>query len=130
MLYLRYWQLPGICRDLDLRISQELTLSQSRSRGINENIFKTYDYILVFVGREYASLQQFREVLVSSKGKEMNGKARVLHLGAYLGKPSKTVEITDAAKEKDGLQSRANWNKTTSQIKVSKLSSTPPSCRH
>ena len=49
------------------------------------------------------------------------GKGRILHLGAYLSKDGKPVEILDAPKEKDGSFSRSNWNTKTSQIKVSVL---------
>jgi hypothetical protein len=91
---------------------------QSRSRGINQSIFKTYDYVLVFVGREYGRILMLKKALVQAKGESMapNGKGRIIHLGGYLGKEG--MEIVDAPKDKDGNHTRANWNKTTSQIKV------------
>ncbi|KAK3684615.1 hypothetical protein LTR37_020115 [Vermiconidia calcicola] len=95
-------------------------MEQSRSRGITTNIFKTYDYILVFTGREYENLLRFQQALIAANGPDMapRGKGRILHLGAYLSNHGKPVEITDAPKAKDGTDSRANWNVKTSQIKL------------
>ncbi len=47
------------------------------------------------------------------------GKGRILHLGAYLSKDGKPIEILSPRKDNDGSDSRANWNVTTGQIKVS-----------
>lgn len=41
-----------------------------------------------------------------------------MHLGSYVSKDGNPISITDAKKGEDGQQSRAEWNKTTSQVKV------------
>ena len=83
-------------------------------------MFKYYDFILVFTGREYENLLSLREALVQANGPSIAppGKGRMIHLGAYLDRKNKPVEIVDAPKGNDGKPSRANWNATTSQIKV------------
>ena len=93
---------------------------QSRSRGVTENIFKTYKFILVFVDREQYNLPRFKKALIAAKGPQIapQGQGRVVHLGAYLGKMTKSTEIVDAPKADDGSQSRPNWDAKTGQIKV------------
>jgi len=62
-----------------------------------------------------------RKALIQANGLGIApaGKGRIIHLGAYLNKQNKPVEIVDAPEDKDGKPSRPNWNVTTSQILVS-----------
>jgi hypothetical protein len=91
------------------------------SRGITEHMFKTYDYALVFTGRDYETTLRIRQALLTKGGSSLvpRGKCRVIHLGSYLGDDGKTVEITPPAKEADGTDSRPKYNKTVSLIKMS-----------
>jgi protein-tyrosine-phosphatase len=91
-----------------------------KSRGISQRIFSEFDFVLVFTGREDENLKRLKKALVEKNGQGAapKGKGRVLHLGAYLGGNGKTVEIVDAPKNKDGTDSKENWNKTTAQIKL------------
>jgi protein-tyrosine-phosphatase len=98
---------------------RDIALSRG-SRGIRQNIFSEYDFILVFTGRENENLTRLKKVLVEKNGKDAapKGKGRVLHLGAYLGAKGEIREIVDAPKNKDGTDSKENWNKTTAAIKL------------
>jgi protein-tyrosine-phosphatase len=99
---------------------RDATLSQ-RSRGLGQDLFSKYDFILVFTGREYENLLRLKKALIEKNGKTAapKGKGRILHLGSYLSKDGKTIEIVDAPKDKNGKDSRANWNKTVANIKMS-----------
>lgn len=99
---------------------RDATLSQ-RSRGLKQDLFSKFDFILVFTGREYENLLRLKKALIEKNGNAAapKGKGRILHLGSYLSKDGKTVEILDAQKDKDGKDIRANWNKTVANIKLS-----------
>lgn len=86
-------------------------------------MFKTYDFILVFTGREYENLLLLKKALVQANGSGIApaDKGRIIHLGAYLEKKNTPLEIVDAPKGEDGKASRASWNATTSMIKVSAM---------
>lgn len=92
----------------------------AKSRGIRQNIFSEYDWILVFTGRESENLLRLKKALIDKNGKGAapKGKGRVLHLGGYLGRKGESREIVNASKNKDGTESRENWNKTTASIKM------------
>jgi hypothetical protein len=91
------------------------------SRGIAQNMFKTYDFILVFTGRDYETVIRIKEALMAKGGQSLvpKRKCRVVHLGSYLGEEGKTVEIIPPAKNKDGTNDRVKFNKTVSLIKMS-----------
>ncbi|KAE9982353.1 hypothetical protein BLS_006196 [Venturia inaequalis] len=91
-----------------------------RSRGIRQTIFSDYDMILVFTGRDSENLTRLKKALIEKNGKDAapKGKGRVLHLGGYLGKKGEVKEIVNAAKDKDGIESKESWNKTNASIKL------------
>lgn len=91
-----------------------------KSRGIRQTIFSDYDMILVFTGRESESLTRLKKAIVEKNGKDAapKRKGRVLHLGGYLGKKGEVKEIVNAAKDKDGIESKESWNKTNASIKL------------
>lgn len=91
-----------------------------RSRGICQTIFSDYDMILVFTGRDSENLTRLKKALIEKNGKDVapKGKGRVLHVGGYLGKKGEVKEIVNAAKNKDGTESKESWNKTNASIKL------------
>lgn len=95
-------------------------ISARRSRGLSRNVFKTYDYIIVFTSREHDNMIKLRKALIMRDGKEVapKGKGRVLHLGHYLTLDGIPREIVEAPKNKDGIDSRDNWNWKVSQMKT------------
>ncbi|KAK5168612.1 uncharacterized protein LTR77_005921 [Saxophila tyrrhenica] len=118
--YFDYTFKPGIRASMMKRAHRTDAQSQSRARGITQNIFKTYDYILVFTGREYERLLLLKKGLLQAHGPSIApaSKGRIIHLGAYLNKKGKPNDIADARKDENEDVSRANWNTTTSQIKL------------
>lgn len=93
-------------------------IESRRSRGITKNIFKNYDYILVFTDREEDNLIRLRKLLISSNGKDAvtaNRKGKVMHLGRYLTSDGARREIV--APKNDG--DREQWNAKVAQIKTS-----------
>ena len=94
---------------------------QSRSRGLTTNLFSTYDYILVFTQREFSNLLALKKALVAAKGASIapRNKGLIVHLGSYISKDGNPIPITDAKTDDNGQHVRGEWNKTTSQIKVS-----------
>jgi hypothetical protein len=101
------------------KVVRDAALSRM-SRGVSENLFNTYDFILVFTGREYENLIRLKQALSVNGGASRvpKGKCRIIHLGSYLSKGGKPVEIFPARKNPDGTHSRENWNKTVSNIKM------------
>jgi hypothetical protein len=99
---------------------KNMALKQT-SRGITQNMFKTYDYILVFTGRDYETVIRIKEALTTKGGQSLvpRRKCRVVHLGSYLGEDGKTVQITPPAPKADGTTDRVKFNKTVSLIKLS-----------
>ena len=95
-------------------------ISTRKSRGLPKTIFRTYDYIIVFTSREHDNMIKLRKSLIEREGKEIapKGKGRVLHLGHYLTLDGIPREIVDAPKNKDGSDSRENWNWKVSQLKT------------
>ncbi|EON98835.1 hypothetical protein UCRPA7_5629 [Phaeoacremonium minimum UCRPA7] len=95
-------------------------ISARRSRGLSKDVFKTYDYIIVFTSREHDNMVKLRKALTARDGKEAapKGMGRVLHLGHYLTLDGIPREIVDAPKNKDGTESRDNWNWKVSQMKT------------
>ncbi|KAK1765199.1 hypothetical protein QBC33DRAFT_544892 [Phialemonium atrogriseum] len=91
-----------------------------RSRGLQKDVFKKYDYIMVFTGREHDNMIRLRKALVAKEGKGITqkGKGRIVHLGRYLTLDGIPREIVDAPKDKDGRDSRENWNWKVSQVKI------------
>ncbi|KAI0123593.1 hypothetical protein BJ170DRAFT_88744 [Xylariales sp. AK1849] len=90
------------------------------SRGIKKDVFNTYDYILVFTGREHDNMIKLRSALVATGEQDAvpKGKGRVLHLGQYLTLDGIPREIVDPPKNSDGTHSRDAWNWKTSQLKI------------
>ncbi|KAH8668847.1 hypothetical protein BX600DRAFT_264062 [Xylariales sp. PMI_506] len=97
------------------------------SRGVRQDVFRTYDYILVFTGREHDNMIKLRAALVAAAaaagagGKDTvapSGKGRVVHLGQYLARDGVPVEIVDPKKGEDGAHSRDQWNVKVAQLKI------------
>lgn len=88
------------------------------SRGITKNIFKTYDYVLVFTDREEHNLIRLRQLLINNNGRDAvtaNRKGKVMHLGRYLSSDRALREIVKPTNEGD----RDQWNAKVDQIKTS-----------
>jgi protein-tyrosine-phosphatase len=97
------------------------TANNHRSRGLTKEIFKAYDYIVVFTGREHDNMIQLRKTLREKGGGQLtpNGKGRVLHLGSYIKSSSGVPkEIIDTKKGQDGTQTREDWNGKVAEVKI------------
>lgn len=90
------------------------------SQGIKRDVFKTYDFIIVFTNREHDNMIKLKQAVIASEGKDAASKAkgRVVHLGRYSTKDGTMKEIVDPPKNKDGTQSRDEWNKKVAQLKM------------
>jgi protein-tyrosine-phosphatase len=91
-----------------------------RSRGIKRDIFKAYDFIIVFTGREHDNMVQLRRTLREKDGAQLTpkGKGRVLHLGSYIKQPSGGAKEIVDVKWANGKQTREDWNAKVSEIKL------------
>ncbi|KAH6657972.1 hypothetical protein BKA67DRAFT_203401 [Truncatella angustata] len=90
------------------------------SRGIKKDVFKQYDYIIVFTGREHDNMIRLRSAITAKDGKDAapKGKGRVVHLGSYSSTDGSVKEIVDPPKNKDGTHSRDEWNKKVAELKI------------
>ncbi|KAF2429002.1 hypothetical protein EJ08DRAFT_591503 [Tothia fuscella] len=90
------------------------------SRGVTEKLFKTYDFVLVFSGRDYEAVAKLKQALTEKGGVSLvpKGKCRVIQVGSYLAKNGKPVDIWPARKNADGTHSRETWNSTVSNLKI------------
>ncbi|KAK9780702.1 hypothetical protein SCAR479_01888 [Seiridium cardinale] len=89
------------------------------SRGIKKDIFKAYDIILVFTGREHDNMIKLRSAIRASEGKDAapRDKGRIVHLGRYSTKDGTVKEIMDPPK-KNGVHDRDEWNKKVAELKI------------
>lgn len=92
-----------------------------RSRGIQKNLFSTYDYILVFDGRTFEIMKKLRETFKKDLGESTvpKGKGRVVHLGKFKDDENKTTDLWGPTITGDDKVDREKWNKALSTIKVS-----------
>ncbi|KAK0712311.1 hypothetical protein B0T21DRAFT_376398 [Apiosordaria backusii] len=93
-------------------------ISSRPSVGLTKVMFRKYDYIFVFTKREHDNMVKLKEA-VSAITKEKQ-KARVLHLGMYLGGEILYPKLVNwkGAKEEIEQMNRHEWNKKVAEIKT------------
>ncbi|KAK0653160.1 hypothetical protein B0T16DRAFT_111566 [Cercophora newfieldiana] len=96
------------------------SLAARRSRGIAKDMFKRYDFVVVFTSREHDNATKLKQALRNKYGDAAfaKGKGRVLHLGAYLTASGAPKEIVVPKIIKPGAEGRQLWNAKVSQIKT------------
>ena len=108
--------------DFPAKKDVHIAMLKKRSNGLKKDIFKKYDFILVFTSRDHDNLLKVKSALIEKDGaKEVTarGKGRILHLGSYLTLDGIPREIEDPRKTcKEPKVSRADWNWKAAQIKV------------
>jgi protein-tyrosine-phosphatase len=98
-----------------------ISMLRKRSNGIKKDLFKVYDFVLVFSSRDHESMLKVKSALIEKEGaKEMTekGKGRILHLGSYLTLDGIPREIDDPSKVSKAPVTRADWNWKAAQIKL------------
>ncbi|OIW28757.1 hypothetical protein CONLIGDRAFT_577951 [Coniochaeta ligniaria NRRL 30616] len=98
-----------------------ISMLRKRSNGIKKDMFKVYDFILVFSSRDHESMLKVKSALIEKDGaKEVTatGKGRILHLGSYLTLDGIPREIDDPSKTSKAPVTRADWNWKAAQIKL------------
>lgn len=103
------------------RDTVEKEIKSKMSRGFRKDIFKTYDFTIVFTNREHDNMIKLRQAVIASEGKDAvpRDKGRVIHLGRYSSKDGSVKEIWEPRKKnEDGTHSRDEWNKKVSQLKI------------
>ncbi|KAK1752030.1 hypothetical protein QBC47DRAFT_306527 [Echria macrotheca] len=95
-------------------------LAARRSRGLTKDMFRRYDFVIVFTSREHDNATKLKEALRKKYGDAAvaRGKGRVLHLGAYLGSVGAPTEIILTKKMKEKNDTREEWNAKAAQIKT------------
>jgi hypothetical protein len=97
-------------------------MTARRSRGLRKDVFKQYDFIIVFTNRDHDNMIKLKEALRKEDGSvaSARGKGRVLHLGTFLadnsGGPPR--EITTPPKKAGSTVSRNDWNRKVAEIKT------------
>jgi protein-tyrosine-phosphatase len=96
------------------------SLNARRSRGLTKDMFKRYDFVIVFTSREHDNTTKLKQALRDKYGNDVfdKGKGRVLHLGAYLTTSGAPKEIVVPKVTKPGAEGRQQWNAKVSQIKT------------
>ncbi|KAK4647323.1 uncharacterized protein QC761_124430 [Podospora bellae-mahoneyi] len=91
-------------------------ISTRPSVGLTKDVFEKYDYIIVFTKREHDNMVKLKEA-VTAMTKERQ-RARVLHLGVYLGGEIVYPTLAKGAGEVIEQTNRHEWNKKVAQIKT------------
>jgi protein-tyrosine-phosphatase len=108
--------------DFPAKKDVHIAMLKKRSNGIKKDIFKKYDFILVFTSLDHERMLRIKNALTEKEGaKEVTarGKGRILHLGSYLTLDGIPREIEDPRKTgKEPKVTRADWNWKAAQIKV------------
>ncbi|KAK4180902.1 hypothetical protein QBC36DRAFT_319339 [Triangularia setosa] len=93
-------------------------ISSRPSVGLTRDVFESYDYIFVFTKREHDNMVKLKEA-VSAITKERQ-KARVLHLGMYLGGEIFYPKLVNGKGAKEDVEqiNRHAWNKKVAEIKT------------
>ena len=108
--------------DFPAKKDVHIAMLKKRSNGIKKDIFKKYDFILVFASRDHDNLLKVRSALIEKEGPQevtARGKGRILHLGSYLTLDGIPREIEDPRTAgKEPRVTRADWNWKAAQIKV------------
>ncbi|KAH8911243.1 hypothetical protein BR93DRAFT_324895 [Coniochaeta sp. PMI_546] len=98
-----------------------ISMLKKRSNGIKKDLFKLYDFVLVFSSRDHENMLKVKSALIERDGaKEVTakGKGRILHLGSYLTLDGIPREIDDPCKSSKAPVTRADWNWKAAQIKL------------
>lgn len=92
-----------------------------RSRGISKKLFSVYDYILVFDGPTFETVQKLKEAFKKDLGDSAvpKGKGKIVHLGKFKDDDNKTVDLWNPSISGDDKVDREKWNKALGKIKIS-----------
>lgn len=84
----------------------------SRKRGLTRDIFRAYDFIIVFGRATHNNMLLIRKALVTASGQGIlgRGKGRIVHLGQYLSSCGDTKDIGEPERSKEGRSVRENWD--------------------
>lgn len=94
------------------------------SRGLRKDLFRTYDYIIVFTGREHDNMLKLRAAIAAAdpgaaKGADrFKNMGRVVHLGRFIRQDGAIREIVDPPKNSEGKHDRARWNQKVADLKL------------
>ena len=82
----------------------------SRSRGLSKDLFKTYDRVVVFTGRDM-------DILLKLHKNGLKGDARVVNLGTYVKNKKGGTDIVDVKSKDDDSKNLEDWRKKVGEIK-------------
>jgi hypothetical protein len=90
------------------------------ARGLRRDVFRAYDYIVVFTSREHDNMLQLRAAMAGGAGAggEHRSRARIVHLGRYVQPDGVVREIVYPPKDKDGKHQRGRWNQKVAELKM------------
>ncbi|KAK4202785.1 hypothetical protein QBC40DRAFT_275688 [Triangularia verruculosa] len=93
-------------------------MSSRPSVGITKDMFEKYDYIFVFTKRDHDNMVKLKEAVTAITKKRQ--KARVLHLGMYIGGEILYPKLVcgEGTKEEIEQMNRHEWNKKVAEIKT------------
>lgn len=83
-----------------------------KKSGLTRDMFRTYDFIIVFSWATHNQMLQVRNALVTASGQGIldRGKGRIVHLGQYLSSSGHTKDIAESVRTKEGRSIRENWD--------------------
>lgn len=87
-------------------------VQSSKKRGLTRDIFRAYDFIIVFSWKTHNNMLAIRNALVTASGQGVlgRGKGRIVHLGQYLSSCGDTKDIGEPERSKEGRSVRENWD--------------------
>lgn len=91
----------------------------SKKRGLTRDMFRTYDFIIVFSRTTHNQMLALRNALVKASGQGIldRGKGRIVHLGQYLSSYGDTKDIVEPVMSKEGRSIRKNWDQKVVEVK-------------
>lgn len=110
----------------DVKAAAEARVRAYTSRGMRKDFWEHYDYVCCFTYREYDNLMRLKRALAELDGREDEGpnasgpnhKGMIVHLGAYITKPTEPPkEIVKALDAKDPVERRGIWNAKVAELK-------------
>ncbi|KLU85126.1 hypothetical protein MAPG_04157 [Magnaporthiopsis poae ATCC 64411] len=110
----------------DVKATAEARVRAYTSRGMRKGFWDHYDYICCFTYREYDNLMRLKRALAELDGREDEGpnasgpnrKGMIVHLGAYITKPTEPPkEIVKALDAKDPVERKGIWNAKVAELK-------------
>lgn len=108
--------------DFPAKKDVHIAMLKKRSNGVKKDVFKKYDFVLVFTSQDHENMLKIKSTLAEKEGAEQvtaRGKGRVVHLGSYLTLDGIPREIDDPRKTGKELRvTRADWNWKAAQIKL------------